>query len=1044
MSYLPSRESNNPIQLAMKGLSTLLFVFGVCYAFSQTVDQLTSDELFGDKKARHIGPALMSGRVSDVEGHPSNSDVVYIGTAGGGVWKSQDGGVMFNSIFDEYCQSIGCVALDPSDPDNTVWVGTGEVWTRNSVSVGDGIYRSKDGGKNWTKLGLEKSEHISAIRIHPENADVVYVGVQGALWGDSDERGVYKTVDGGATWERIFYINEKTGCSELIMDPNDPNVLYASFWEHRRTAWSFSSGGENSALYKSTDGGKTWNKIHKGFPKGKFGRIAVTVAPSNTSILYAVVEAEDSKKSGMYRSEDAGDSWEHLNSDFGLVVRPFYFSRIVVHPTDPDIVVKAGLFGSISKDGGKTYKSLGSMHPDIHDIYFDVNTPDKMFVATDGGLYRSLNGGKTMEIIENLPICQFYHIAVDNQEPYNIYGGLQDNGSWFGPSRSPGGVEARDWEVIGVGDGFRVYPHPTEPHIMYSEMQGAENIWRYDAKSRQTKIVKPFPVKGDPKLRFNWNAPITTSSNNPDRLYVGSQFVHVSNDRGDTWMKISPDLTTNDPAKQNQAESGGLSVDNSGAENHCTIFTIAESSKDENVIWVGTDDGNVQVTTDGGKTWSNVTANVNAAGLPENTWCYHIETSVFNKGTAYAVFDGHTKNNGNTYCYKTTDFGKTWASIVTDDIYGFARSFQEDYVNPDLLFLGTEFGLYVTLNGGKNWVKYENNMPATAVHYIEMQERTNDLILGTHGRGVIIIDDISVLRQINDDVTKEKLHFFDTPVFEMDEESTFGGTSSEVQFVGDNPSTGARISYYLPKRHTFGKMTMQILDMDGNLVANLSPGKRKGINTVEWYFNSMAPVIASGKTFAQGGMVAPRVQAGKYKVLITKGKAKFETKIEVNYSDNSVFTLEERKKQHETTMKLYKMNEDLAYMVYQLDTYSDHAKMIAKKEPKMAKQANKLVSELEALKAKLVITTGDNYVGRAENQLREDLGEIYSTIATYYGAPTVTQLENVDLMENKLTKATTEFKALQNGSMKKYDAKLDKMELTKVTLKTYEEYIKKD
>lgn len=1028
----------------MKILGTFLFVLGACITHAQTVADLSSDELFGDMKARHIGPALMSGRVSDIEGHPTNSEIVYIGTAGGGVWKSQDGGVMFNSIFDDYCQSIGCVALDPSDPDNTVWVGTGEVWTRNSVSVGDGIYRSKDGGQNWDKLGLEKSEHISAIRINPNNSNEVYVGVQGALWGDSEDRGVYKTTDGGASWEKIFYINEKTGCSELIMDPKDPNVLYASFWEHRRTGWSFSSGGESSALYKSTDGGKTWNKIHKGFPEGKFGRIALAMAPSNNAILYAVVEAEDSKKSGMYRSDDAGATWNHLNSDFGLVVRPFYFSRIVVHPTDPDIVVKAGLFGSISKDGGKTYKNLGAMHSDIHDIYFDPNTPDKMFTATDGGLYRSLNGGITLERIENLPICQFYHISVDNQEPYNIYGGLQDNGSWYGPSSSPGGVEARDWEVIGVGDGFRVYPHPTQPHIMYSEMQGAENIWRYDAKLRQTKIVKPLPVKGDPKLRFNWNAPILTSRLNPNRLYVGSQFLHVSDDMGDTWRKISPDLTTNDPKKQDQANSGGLSVDNSGAENHCTIFSIAESPLDDNTIWVGTDDGNVQVTQDGGKTWDNVTANVVKAGLPANTWCYHIEASIHKRGTAYAVFDGHTSNDGKTYCYKTIDFGETWTSIVTDDIHGFARSFQEDYKNRDLLFLGTEFGLYVTLNGGKNWVKYTNNVPSTAIHYMELHPQTNDLILGTHGRGVIIIDDISTLRQLSDSVMTEKLHFFDTPVFEMNEESTFGGTSTEVQFVGPNPSTGAKIAYYLPKRHTFGKMTMKVYDQQGNLVADLAPGKKKGINMVEWHFNSIAPKIASGKTFAQGGMVAPRVQAGTYRVVITKGKEEFMTDIKVDYPKNSVFTLAERNFQHQTTMMLYKMNEDLAYIVYQLDAYSDHAKEVASKDAKLKKQADKLVAELEAMKSHLVVTTGDNYVGRGENQLREDLGEIYGTIAGYYGAPTSTQMENVALMETRLDKAKKDFEAVMNGSIKSYNAKLEKSGIALPTIQSYEEYVKKD
>lgn len=1028
----------------LKHVFTTCVLLASASVFGQTVSDLTGDDLFGGLRARHIGPALMSGRVSDIQGHPTNNKVIYIGTAGGGVWKSNDGGVMFNPIFDQYCQSIGTVAVDPQNPDQTIWVGTGEIWTRNSTSVGDGIYKSDDGGNNWKKMGLEKSERISSIQIHPTDSKTIFVGVLGAQWGDSEERGIYKTTDGGVTWSKIFYVDQKTGCSELVMDPTNPNVMYAAFWEYRRTGWSFSSGGTQSALYKTTDGGKSWNKIHNGFPTGQLGRIAMAVAPSSPNILYSVIESEDASKNGMYRSEDGGASWKHMNADFGLVVRPFYFSRVVVHPTNPNIVAKAGYLGSISRDGGNTFKNLGSMHPDIHDIWFDITDPDKLFSATDGGLYRSLNTGETMEMIQNLPVSQFYHVSVDNQEPYNIYGGLQDNGSWFGPSRSPGGVEARDWEVIGVGDGFRVYPHPTQPHIMYSEMQGAEAIWRYDNNLRQTKVITPFPVKGEPKLRFNWNAPITTSSNKPDRLYVGSQFLHVSNDKGDTWTKISPDLTTNDPKKQNQAESGGLSVDNSGAENHCTIFTIAESSLDQQVIWVGTDDGNVQVTQNGGQSWSNVTAGLLTAKLPANTWCYHIEASVFDKGTAYAVFDGHTKNDGAAYCYKTTDFGKTWTSLINNNVYGFARSFQEDYKNPNLLYLGTEFGLYISVDAGKNWMKFENNMPSTAVHYIELHPKTHDLILGTHGRGIIILDDISPLRQINDKIISEEVHFMDMPTFYMDEESTFGGTSGETQFVGANPSTGARIAYFMAKRHTFGKMRMKILDKDGNFVANLSPEKKKGLNLVYWNFNGSAPKTAGGKVFSQGGGFAPRVVAGTYTIVIEKGKETFQTTIEVAYPKNSVFTLAERKSQESLTRELFDLNEELAYLVYELEEWTKHANEQAKAQPSTAKVATKLATTMEALRAELVITTGDNYVGRAENKLREDLGEVYATIGTNYGPPTSSDLAGVDLIKEKMQEARTKMEAIRSGDLKKYTALLTKQKIAFPVLENFEEFIKKD
>lgn len=1025
-----------------KNLCTLALLFVAALSNAQEILTIKGNELFGDLKARQIGPALMSGRVTDIEGHPTNPRTIYIGTAGGGVWRSQDGGVQFSSIFDDYCQSIGTVAVDPSDPDNSLWVGTGETWTRNSVSIGDGIFKTNDGGKNWQKMGLEKTERISAIEIHPKDKNTVYVGAMGTLWGDNEDRGVFKTIDGGKNWTKILYLNAFTGCSDLVMDPSNPDILYASFWEYRRTAWSFNSGGLNSSLHKSIDGGKTWSKIHNGFPTGQLGRIAVTVAPSNTTILYAVVEAEKAAEKGLYRSDDSGATWKHLNSDFELTVRPFYFSRIVVDPKDPQTVVKAGLSGSISHDGGKTFKGLGTMHSDIHDVWFDVKDSDKMFSATDGGLYRSLNGGTTMEIIENLPICMFYHVSVDNQTPYNIYGGLQDNGSWYGPSSSPGGIEARDWESIGYGDGFRVYPHPTNPKIMYSEMQGAEAVWRYDAEKRQTKIVKPFPVTGDPKYRFNWNAAITTSHHKPDRLYIGSQFLHKSDDMGNNWSKISPDLTTNNPAKQQQLESGGLSADNSGAENHCTIFTIAESPLDENVIWIGTDDGNVQLTKDGGKTWSNVTLNLK--GLPINTWCYHIEASSFDKATAYAVFDGHSKNDKSTYVYKTSDNGLTWKSIVTADIIGFARNIQEDFKNPNLLFLGTEFGLYITIDGGLSWSKFTNGVPAAAIHYIEMHPKTNDLILGTHGRGIIIIDDISPLRALTADILNKPVYFFPSKSFEMDETSSFGGASGETQFIGANPSSSALIKYYLSKRHTFGKMSLDIYDSKDQWITSISPGKQKGINIVEWGYNSMAPVVAAGKTIAGSAMFSPRVPAGIYKIVITKGSDKFESMIELKYPSSTVYTLEERKVQEQTTKVLFDMTEELAYLVYEIDEVLLHTEKVMKENASLKKQALKLNTDLNALKDVLVVTKGDNYVGTGEPQLREKIGDLYSTIGSYYGSPSLSQLETLKMLQGKLADGKKKFQMIKDTQIGKYKTASEKAGITYVVLKSFEEFVKKD
>ena len=1005
----------NKLTTKLSGMALLCVSLSL---FSQEKKEIKLENYFGDLSARQIGPAVMSGRISDMENHPTDPMIIYAGSAGGGVWKSNDAGTTFYPIFDDHAQSIGAVELDPNDPNNTIYVGTGEPWPRNSVSVGDGLYKSTDGGNNWKKIGLENSERIANIIVNPKNSNEIFVAVLGALWSDSNERGVYKSSDGGVTWENILYLNESTGCADLAMDPSNPNILYASMWEFRRTGWSFNSGGDNSALYKSTDGGKNWKKIHNGFPEGKLGRLAIGVAKSNPNTLYTVIESEKNEDKGLYKSVDGGENWKQMNNDFGITVRPFYFSRIVVDPKDENVIVKAGLYGSISKDGGETFENLGSMHPDIHDMVFDINNSDIIYVGTDGGVYRTWNKGVTMEIVENLPLSQFYHISVDNEEPYNIYGGLQDNGSWYGPSFSSGGISAKDWKPVGQGDGFRVLRHPTK-NIIYSEMQGAENVWRYDVDNNLVKTIQPLAVKGYEEYRFNWNAPIETSKNNADRLYIGSQYVHRSDDMGDTWEIISPDLTTNDSTKQNQEDSGGLSMDNSGAENHTTIFTITESPLNENIIWAGTDDGNIQVTKNGGKSWKNVIKNV--PGVPKNTWVYHIEASVHDENTAYVVFDGHTSGDMKAYAFKTTDLGKTWTNIIpNDDVTGFTRNIQEDYVNKDLLFLGTELGLYITINGGDRWSKFTKNVPPVAVHYIELQANTNDLVMGTHGRGVIIIDDISPLREINETNLSNKLYFFERDQFEIQE---FGGFADnfgrETQFIGANSSLSCQIQYLLPRRHTFGKMTMEIQDMKGNKVTTLNPGKTKGINTVEWNYNMRTPKIAKGKTLSFGGFTSPTVPAGKYKVVIKKGRDTFEKIIDVNYKNNAGLNEDDRKFKHKTVMKLFNMTEELAYMVYVID------ELILNENTNESTR-----SELNELKKSLVITTGDNYVGAAKKQLREKMSDLYSKVASSYDKPSANELENLALIENEMKSAN-----------KRYSKILKKVNSTLIPEKSFEDFI---
>ena len=1002
----------------LKSFLLLVILFTV-NSYSQDNESIELKDYYGNMNARQIGPAVMSGRISDMENHPTNPKVIYTGTAGGGVWKSDNAGTTFRPIFDDHSQSIGAVELDPNDPDNVIYVGTGEPWPRNSVSIGDGLYKSVDGGKSWKNIGFKNSERISDVIVNPDNSNEIYVGVLGALWSDSEERGVFKSSDGGETWKNILYVNESTGSADLTIDPNNPNIIYASMWEFRRGPWFFESGGESSALYKSIDGGESWGKIHNGFPVGKLGRLAIAVAKTDSNILYTVIEAEKDDDKGLYKSFDGGESWEQVNNDFGITVRPFYFSRIVVDPKNADIVVKAGLYGSISKDGGKTFQDLGFMHADIHDIVFDINNSDLLYVGTDGGVYRSWDKGVTMEIVENLPLAQFYHVTVDDKEPYNVYGGLQDNGSWYAPSFANGGISAKHWSPVGQGDGFRVYKHPTK-NIIYSEMQGAENVWRYDVDNNRVKTIQPLEVEGYEKYRFNWNAPISTSFHKPDRFFIGSQYLHVSDDMGDTWKIISPDLTTNDKSKQTQAESGGLSMDNSGAENHTTIFTIAESPIDENVIWVGTDDGNVQLTTDGGKSWKNLTSNINS--VPDNTWVYHIEPSVHDVGTAYVVFDGHTTGDMNPYALKTDDFGMNWKNIIpSNDVYGFTRSIQEDYENPDLLFLGTEFGLYISINGGDTWNKFEKNVPPVAIHHIELQKNTNDLVLATHGRGIIIIDDISPLREINKESLSQKLYFFKDDNYII---SDLGGFTDsfgrENQFFGPNSNLNAQIKYLLPKRHTFGKMTMEIFDENGKSVINLSPGKSKGMNFVSWNYRMKQPKVAKGKTLARGGLSSPRVKEGKYKLVITKGKDSFTKSMYIKDDPNTDLDSDEKKLKHDTTMKLYNLSEELAYTVYTIDEIlsSDNFKKGTK-------------NKLQTLKESLVITTGDNYVGMAKNELREDLLDLFSKISASYDKPSQNDMDNLNLVVEEFDNLKSE-----------YDKIIRKLDINQLELLSFDDFLK--
>ncbi len=1018
----------------------LTVALALCTVVSaQAQSALKGKALFGDMRARQIGPAVMSGRVADLDVVNTDPNVIYIGSATGGVWKSVNGGATFNPIFDDYTQSIGKVTIDQQRPD-TVWVGTGEPWTRNSVSVGDGIYLTTDGGKSWTKKGLDKTERIADIIIHPQDPNVVYVAALGKLWGPNPERGVYRTKDGGETWENILYFDENTGAADLSIDPNDPNVLYAAMWDFRRTPYSFNSGGPGSALYKTTDGGANWNKITNDLPKGILGRMAVELAPSKPNVVYLTVEAEKKEDEGLYKSTNGGESWELINSDFNLTVRPFYFSRLLVAPSNDSIVYKCGLSMSYSEDGGFKFTQVGGgVHSDAHAMWINPANSKHVVIGTDGGAYRSTDGGRTFEMFMGLPLSQFYTISVDMAEPYNVYGGLQDNGSWKGPSAKPGGISNGDWELVNWGDGFHVVPHPTDENIVYAESQGG-NMVRSDFRDNQKLDIKPYPRSDEPEFRWNWNTPIVQSPNNPERIYSAAQFLFASDDRGNSWKRLSGDLTTNDPNRQKQKESGGLSKDNSSAENNTTIYAVAESTLDGEMIWVGTDDGYVQLTTNGGKDWQRVSDNI--TGVPAFAWVTDIEPGHFDKQTAYVTIDNHRNGDNTPYVYRTTDGGQTWQSLVTDDIEGYALSFCEDLVNPNLLFLGTEFGLYISTDAGKSWGRFENNVPKVGVRAMVIHPREHSLVLGTHGRGVIIIDDLSPLRQLNEEMMAKKIHFFEQePMWAGGFGFGGGGNNGANNFTASNPNEAFAVTYYAKKRHTFGKMKIELFDPKGELIQEIPAGKSGGINAVSLptrYEKPKGPP-SDNRMAAVSGLFGPPLPAGVYKVVLTKGRDKFETNVELIPDPKSPATDEDRAVQFKTVMELYSMIEGIGYKYHVLSQLHDNAMTMASQNKKAAKKLKLYAASLKSLRDELVFKGGDFYVDEDE-RLAEKVQTLYLTINLYQGRPTESHLDRLAALKKEVEEFDARFKALNGPQLEKVNKLLQKTSETPLAADTFDDY----
>ena len=1009
--------------------------------------------------ARSIGPGGMSGRTTAIDVVHNNPNIIYIGTASGGIWRSKSGGISWEPIFeDQITASIGSIAIQQSNSD-VIWAGTGEGNPRNSLNGGFGIYKSLDGGDSWKNMGLKYTRHIHRIIIHPNDPDIIYVASIGSPWGEHKERGVYKTINGGKSWKKILSGNLNTGAADLVMDPKNPNKLIAALWEHKREPWFFESGGSKSGLFITIDGGENWiEKTEKdGLPKGDLGRIGLAFASNKNNIIYALIE---SKKNGLYKSIDGGKKWKLINTKSGIGNRPFYYSDIFVDPKNENRVYSVFTYVNVSEDGGKSFSQLmpaygvsNGVHPDHHAWWIHPEDGDFIIDGNDGGINISRDGGKSWRFIGNIPVAQFYHISTDNEFPYNVYGGMQDNGSWRGPAYvwKTQGIRNSYWQEIAFGDGFDVVPDKDNSQYGYAMSQQG-NVSRYDWKTGNNYTIRPTHPNPNIKLRFNWNAGIGQDPFNNNIIYFGSQFVHKSTDKGLTWNIISPDLTSNDPSKQKQSESGGLTLDATGAENHCTILVIEPSSVEKDMIWVGTDDGRVHITKDGGEIWTDVTKGLK--GLPEGSWIPQIKASNKNKGEALLIANDYRRFNYEAYAYKTKNYGKTWERIANSgDIPTFTLSIIEDLLNPNLIFLGSDDGLYFSLNAGDNWQKFDSKtFPTVSTKDLTIHPREHDLVIGTFGRAAWILDDIRPLREIANDpsLTNRLFKLFSPPdsylaSIQQPTGSRFGG---DAIFNGTNRTFGAQIKYFFnPDSIKFkdinkDSISLKIYDND-RLIRTLkkkSP-KKKGLHKIIWNMDEKGPnyptrKIKKIKREASGVIVKP----GNYKLVMEIGEFVDEKWINIksdprlNISNKSIEESYESAKNIENMIKIvFEASNQLAKS---LIIIKDFEKLLSKEDTLKFKNEIKLTSEI----SKKIIKAQDLFFGKEDKRqgiIRSPNETVLSRIrkAYYYSVSRpngLTRTEKILIKQAKdqLKSALDSVNILFERDWSKYKLKMEEISIS--------------
>jgi len=1020
-------------------LALSFLVFSFARAKAQSVDAKTFERL----EWRSIGPSNMSGRVADVEGVPGNPNIVYVGSASGGVWKTTNGGNSWTPIFERQgTLSIGDIALEPNNPD-VIWVGTGESNARNSVSFGDGVYKSTDGGKNWKHLGLKETNTISRIIIHPNNPDIVYVAAVGRLWGPNEERGVFMTTDGGKTWTKTLYIDKSHGASDLDIDPSNPNILYAGIWLFERKPWTHTSGSDKGGVFRSTDGGRTWNKVTNGLPK-MIGRIGLAVSQSSPNVVYAITEA---KEGALYRSDDKGENFRMIYQRNNIVGRGFYYTTVRVDPTNENRVyaVSSPLFLSI--DGGRTFRTIAPrIHIDYHALWIDPKNPKRMWVGQDGGIAVSNDTGDSWEYVNNFPLGQFYQIFVDNRQPfYNISGGLQDNGTWTGPSRSrePAGIMNDDWRMVSFGDGFFAIAHPDNPDLYLTESQGG-NVVRTDFRNREQQLVIPYYGPGgaaeNNKFRFNWNAPLIPSPHDKNTVYLAGNAVFKSTDFGLNWTQISQDLTTNNKARLKDA-GGPIFPENTSAEYFCTIISLAESPIQAGQIWAGSDDGNLQVTTDGGKSWTNVSKN--APNIPSDSSVSHVEPSRVNANTVYVAFDRHKFDDYKPYVFKSTDGGKSFSNISGNlPATAYVHVVREDPKNTNLIYAGTEIGLFASYDNGKNWISLGlKNLPNVAVHDILIHPRENDLILATHGRSIWVFDDATPIQQLNADAMKADAYLFDIrPALRFSMMFTRYGIGDRV-FTGPNPPNGALIYYHLkdkPDEKTVVKM--QVTDASGKMVAEMKNlPKEKGINRVVWNLSHDGARLRTPPTEQQlqqfGQPRGPAVVPGVYTVKLLVGdKITAEKKVEVRVDPTVNVAANDLQAQLDLQMKLRDMQSSLNDALRFFDSVKTQTDQIEKtiKErlnevPADVKKAlDDYKKKADELSKKLGADPDDGGL-REPGKLADMVGFLYFGIGSANTGPTQVQKDTFNELQTEYQQKMPEVTKFLNEETQKLNDTLRKI-----------------